>query len=121
MGTNGEIFKLADGTLWEVKYEYEYLYEYFPSVVICPTRGVLIIGKKKLNVELISSVAPVDFGKYDPSPLTKAGKKVAKNIAEKNRSPKKLTEQEEEGLVYLSCCLVGYCSYLLILGLLPSN
>ena len=28
MGNNGEIVKLADGTLWEVKYAYEYLYEY---------------------------------------------------------------------------------------------
>jgi len=55
LGNNGEIFKLADGSLWEVKYEYEYLYEYYPSVIICPSRGVLIIGKKSLNVELIAS------------------------------------------------------------------
>lgn len=31
MGNNGEIFKLADGSLWEVKFEYEYLYEYLPT------------------------------------------------------------------------------------------
>lgn len=55
MGNNGEIFKLADGSLWEVKYEYEYLYEYYPSVIICPSRGRLIIGKKSLNVGLVSS------------------------------------------------------------------
>ena len=29
MGTKG-ISRLDDGTLWEVKYEYEYLYEYYP-------------------------------------------------------------------------------------------
>ena len=54
MGNNGEIFKLADGSLWEVKYEYEYLYEYYPSVIICPSRRKLIVGKKSLNVQLVS-------------------------------------------------------------------
>jgi len=55
MGNNGEIFKLADGSLWEVKYEYEYLYEYYPSVVICPSRGILIISEKSLNVEFVAA------------------------------------------------------------------
>jgi hypothetical protein len=56
MGNNEEIFKLTDESLWEVKYEYEYLYEYHPSVIICPGRGKLIIGKKSLNVQLVSGV-----------------------------------------------------------------
>ena len=55
MGNNGEIFKLADGSLWEVKYEYEYLYEYYPSVIICPSQGRLNIGKKSLNVQLVAA------------------------------------------------------------------
>jgi len=54
MGNNEEIFKLSDGTIWQVKYEYEYLYEYYPSVIICPQKGILIIGDRKLNVELVS-------------------------------------------------------------------
>jgi hypothetical protein len=54
MGNNKEIFKLADGSIWEVKYEYEYLYEYYPSIIICPNKGILIIGDKRLNVELVS-------------------------------------------------------------------
>lgn len=54
MGNNGEIFKLSDGSLWEIKYEYEYLYEYQPSVLICPSRGKLIIKGKNLNVQRIS-------------------------------------------------------------------
>lgn len=54
MGNNGEILKLADGSLWEVKYEYEYLYEYYPAVVVCPSRGRLIVGGKSLNVELVA-------------------------------------------------------------------
>lgn len=55
MGNNEEIFRLSDGSLWQVKYEYEYLYEYYPSVVICPGRGQLIVGKKSLNVQLMSA------------------------------------------------------------------
>ena len=55
MGNDGEILKLVDGSLWEVKYEYEYLYEYYPSVVICPSRGRLIVGEKSLNVELVAA------------------------------------------------------------------
>ena len=55
MGNNGEIFKLADGSVWEVKYEYEYLYEYYPSVIICPSRGKLILGKKALSVQNVAS------------------------------------------------------------------
>jgi hypothetical protein len=51
MGNNGEIFRLADGSLWEVKYEYEYLYEYYPDVVVCPSRGRLVVGDKTLNVQ----------------------------------------------------------------------
>lgn len=54
MGNSGEIFKLADGSIWEVKHEYEYLYEYYPLVIICPSRGKMILGKKSLNVEQIS-------------------------------------------------------------------
>lgn len=50
LGNDGEIFELNDGTLWEVKYEYEYLYEYYPDVIICPGRGLLIINDSKLNV-----------------------------------------------------------------------
>jgi len=55
MGNNEEIFKLSDGSVWEVKYEYEYLYEYYPSVIVCPSRGKLILGEKSLDVELLST------------------------------------------------------------------
>jgi hypothetical protein len=58
MGNNGEIFRLADGSIWEVKYEYEYLYEYGPRVTICPARGRLIIRNKTLNVEQLKAPSP---------------------------------------------------------------
>lgn len=74
MGNNGEIIKLSDGSLWEVKYEYEYLYEYFPTVVICPGQGKLIVGRTSLNVQLVSGApdavtsarrGPGQAGKWD--------------------------------------------------------
>jgi hypothetical protein len=55
LGNHGEIFKLSDGTVWEVMYEYEYLYEYYPSVTICPGRGKLMVGKKSLDVQNLSN------------------------------------------------------------------
>ena len=53
MGNDGEIFKLDDGSLWEVKYEYEYMYEYYPDVIICPSKGKLVVDGKSLNVEYV--------------------------------------------------------------------
>lgn len=57
MGNNGEVFKLADGSLWEVKYEYKYLYEYYPKVTICPGRGVLLLRSQTLRVQKVASAA----------------------------------------------------------------
>ena len=54
MGNNGELFILQDRSIWEVKYEYEYMYEYNPSVVVCPSRGSLIIDDTSLNIANIS-------------------------------------------------------------------
>lgn len=62
MGNNGEIFKLADGSLWEVKYEYEYLYEYYPEVVICPQRGKLSIKGKTLSVQQVGGTPTTPLG-----------------------------------------------------------
>lgn len=55
LGNHGEMVKLLDGSIWEVKYEYEYMYEYNPTVLVCPSRGKLVVGKKSLNVERVSA------------------------------------------------------------------
>ena len=55
MGNNDEIFVLSDGSIWQVKYEYSYLYEYYPSVIMCPSQGRLMINNKKLNVVNLSN------------------------------------------------------------------
>jgi len=57
MGNNGEIFQLSDSSIWEVKYEYEYLYEYYPDITACPDRGYIIINGQKLNAKHISGSA----------------------------------------------------------------
>jgi len=56
MGNDGEIFKLDDGTLWEIKYEYEYLYEYYPDVIVCPSTGRLVVDGKTLNIEQVGGL-----------------------------------------------------------------
>ncbi len=61
MGNNGEIFKLDDGSLWEVKYEYEYLYEYTPIVIICPAQGKLAIKGKSLNIGRVGTIPLVSL------------------------------------------------------------
>ena len=50
MGNSGEVFTLDDGTYWEVGVEYEYLYEYYPRVLVCPSKGFIAVDGKKLSV-----------------------------------------------------------------------
>lgn len=57
MGNSEEIFKTADGRLWQVKYEYEYLYEYYPTVYICNEEKLMIEGKA-LNIVPMSGSSP---------------------------------------------------------------
>ncbi len=51
-GTNGEIFKLVDGSFWEVK-DGMNLCEYNPDVMICPSQGKLVIKGSMLKVEQV--------------------------------------------------------------------
>jgi len=60
MGNHGEVFQLDDGSFWEVQYEYEYLYEYYPTVVVCPEDGVLIIHGEKLNISPVAERSRMD-------------------------------------------------------------
>ena len=53
MGNDEEIFVLLDGSVWQVKYEYEYMYEYYPTVIACPSKGYVIVEGKKLNAQLL--------------------------------------------------------------------
>lgn len=55
MGNNGEIIKLDDGSLWQVKFAYEYLYEYNPTVIVCPSKGKLIIKNKSIDIQAMKA------------------------------------------------------------------
>jgi hypothetical protein len=51
LANGGEVIELDDGTFWQdVSYQYLYLYEYYPSVVICPGRGKLVVGEHTIDV-----------------------------------------------------------------------
>ena len=62
MGNDGEIFKLADGTIWKVSQERTnfFMYEYYPKVVVCPSNGQLMVGGKTLFVEKIGPERTLD-------------------------------------------------------------
>ena len=66
MGNSGEIFKLSDGTIGEVGAEYEYLYEYYPSVTVCPGRSILILKGKSLSISILSTPSPAQGSVQDP-------------------------------------------------------
>lgn len=43
-GNSGDIVVLDDNSIWEIGFgEYNYLYEYQPNVLVCPSKEVLII------------------------------------------------------------------------------
>ncbi len=43
-GNGGELILLANGSIWkEVSYQYLYLYEYYPLVIVCPSEGRMIL------------------------------------------------------------------------------
>ena len=51
LGNHGEVVVMWDGTIWEiVGGEYEYMYEYYPSVILCPKKRLMTIGNKAFKV-----------------------------------------------------------------------
>jgi hypothetical protein len=91
MGNDGEIFKLSDGSIWEVKYEYEYMYAYSPDVVVCPGKGKIIVGGKQLNVEPLSRGSALPARRSQQTPRERDESKVngGSKAAEKSAVPAK--------------------------------
>ena len=50
MGNNGEIFRLSDGSFWQVGVEYDFLFAFYPTVIICPSIGKLSVNGRELDV-----------------------------------------------------------------------
>lgn len=57
MGNHDEIFQTTDGSVWKVQGSFEFLFEFFPTVTICPDRNVLLLKGKRINVIPIASGA----------------------------------------------------------------
>ncbi|PFG10560.1 hypothetical protein ATI45_3016 [Marinobacter sp. LV10MA510-1] len=53
-GNRGELFRLNDGSIWEVSNGANYLYKYYPQVLICPGRSQLIVDKKVIDIRRIN-------------------------------------------------------------------
>ena len=72
-GNGGEIIVLGDGTIWkEVSYQYLYLYEDMPSVVVCPNIGKMILGNN--NFDIVSLAGPCyEATIMEPSPFNGNG------------------------------------------------
>ncbi len=46
MGINGDVFTLSNGSMYKVGIgEYNYLYSYYPSVIICDDNSLHVDGK----------------------------------------------------------------------------
>ncbi len=56
-GNHKEIFILSDGSVWEVRHEYNYFYSRKPSVLISESKGKAIVEKKEISVKFISRSA----------------------------------------------------------------
>jgi len=51
LGNGGEVIILSDGSIWKnMSYLYLYLYAYYPTVVICPGEGKMILNDKVFDV-----------------------------------------------------------------------
>ena len=55
MGNHGEIFRTSDGAIYQVTGSYEYLYAYYPSVSICPSRGKMLVEGRTVGIKLIKA------------------------------------------------------------------
>lgn len=58
MGNSGEIFRLDNGLIGEVVGAYEYLYAYYPEVIICRDSKTMIVDggikQAKISYDVIS-------------------------------------------------------------------
>jgi hypothetical protein len=51
LGNGGEVVILSDGSIWNnMSHLYLYLYAYYPTVVICPDEGRMILNDNAFDV-----------------------------------------------------------------------
>ena len=67
MGNHGEIFRTAEGYLFEVVGSYEYLYAYYPSVTVCPDRGRMLVQGKTVGIRQLQAGPAPSGGTRNPA------------------------------------------------------
>ncbi len=78
LGNHGEIFRTADGAIFEVVNSYEYLYAYNPEVIVCPHSGKMLVEGKTIDINPVRPAvrtSPPHAGKSrkarsDDAPIT---------------------------------------------------
>lgn len=68
MGNSSEVFKLANGVIGEIVAEYEYMYEYYPTVTVCPANSMMIVKDKRLSIRILANAAPNPVPNIAPPP-----------------------------------------------------
>ena len=76
---NNEIFQLSDGSMGRVDYEYLYLYEYYPTVIVCPSLGKMILNGRAIHISMLA-IAP-KLGKATTNKNDRTGTTIESNIA----------------------------------------
>ncbi len=59
LGNNNELFRLSNGVTGQIKFEYNYFYDYYPTVIICPDSLVMYHKGKKLSVSNLSNTGGI--------------------------------------------------------------
>jgi len=59
LGNNNELFRLSNGVTGQIKFEYNYFYDYYPTVIVCPDSQVMYHKGKKLSVSNLSNTSGI--------------------------------------------------------------
>jgi len=89
---------MADGSIWQVKYAYEYLYAYNPAVIICPDKNRLIIDGKQIEVTLVSQI-PNRRARVDAGSTKRRNHQVSGEEQDESNKPGKATAFDNTGFV----------------------
>lgn len=57
LGNHGEIFTLVNGTIWQIVGAYEYMYQYYPAVVVCPQQAFIVVNGKQIGILYMGKIA----------------------------------------------------------------
>lgn len=57
LGNGGELVVLSDGSVWKnTSYRYAYMYAYYPTVILCPGDGEMVVQDKTFTMTRVGTV-----------------------------------------------------------------